>query len=219
MIRFQKFVFVVIIIGVSSLFAQNGFNNSIKVNSLTKYNAMLWKYSNDFHTANKISFGGSVPYSNHYLIDASVFSIAWLNKDHANKNKENVSIFSIIDVGLVMLTDKLLPEDKKAKNFLFPVFLTNSSHNFFLRGNPDYTYNNEKVGFNIALFLKNNTNLYIFRENKWFEVAPGFGIKLYYNYFAVDIGFERKYQIVRNEKPNSVDGFFFSLTGYITQLE
>ncbi len=219
MIKFQKLVFIVIIIGVNTLLAQNVIPNSVKVDSLTKYNALILKYSNDFHSANRIGIGGAVPYSNFFEIESDFISVSWVNKDNANKNKKNVSVFTIIDMGLVMCTDYLLPEKIRAKNFLFPVFLTNSSHNFFLRGNPDYTYYNEKVGFNIAMFVKNNTNLYLFRENKWFEVVPGFGIKLYYNYLAVDIGYERKYQIIQHEQPYSVDGFFFSITGYITQFE
>lgn len=67
----------------------------------------------------------------------------------------------------------------------------------------------------MAFFLKNSTNLYIFRKNKWFEVAPGAGIKLYYKNLAIDFGLERKFQMVEKRKPGYEDGFFFSLTGYI----
>ena len=216
--RFQKLVLIIFCVGFSTLFAQNVNQDSLYVDSLSKYNAVIWKYNNDFHSANRIGFGISIPYTSFYEIESDFLSISFLNKDNNNNRKFNVSIYPILEFGIISLGIITLPESIKEK-LLPPFYLSNSSHNFYLRGNPDYTYNNEKVGFNIALFVKNNTNLYVFRKNNWFEVAPGFGIKLYYKYFAVDIGYERKYQIFQHERPYSEDGFFYSITGYITEFE
>jgi hypothetical protein len=208
--------FILLVIILYELSAEQAISDSLDIDPLWIHNALIFKHSNDFHSTNKTSIGVAYPVSKNYLIDFDLFQFAWINKDPFNEFERNVSVFPIFDIGIFLSTVYLIPN---FDNFwILPAVYTNSSHNFFLKGNPDYTFGNEKVGFNIALFAKNNTSFYVFRKNNWFEVAPGAGVKLYYRNFAIDLGYERRYQFVENERLKSKHGFFFSITGYVSHL-
>jgi len=202
---------------VYKLSAEQAISDSVNIDPLSMHNAMITRYSNDFHSINKISMGYALPFSKSIITEFDFIQFAWINKDPFNRDKRNVSVFPILDIGVFASLVYLSPDFNKF--WLLPIVYTNSSHNFFLNGNPDYTFKKEKIGFNAALFVKNNTSIYVFRKNNWFEVAPGVGVKLYYRHFALDFGYERRYQFVEHRKHHIQDGFFFSITGYISHLE
>lgn len=212
-----KFYFIMLVfISFYKLSGEQAISDSLDINPLSSHNAFLLKYNNNFHSTNRISSGTALAFSRNILTEIDILQYVWINKDPFNKNKRNVSIFPVFDLGIGSLISFLNP---CSDLWLFPVMITNSSHNLFLNGNPDYTSGKEKVGFNSAFFIKNNTSLYVFWKNNWLDVAPGVGVKLYYRRFALDFGYERRYQFVEHKKPHIEDGFFFSITGYISHLE
>lgn len=178
--------------------------------------SMILKYTNDFHSNNRISTAASIAFFSNYLIEMDILAYDWLSKDCINSNRNNISIFPLIDLGLFYLTGNGKWENDWT---ILPLTLTNSSHQLYLFGNPDYSDYNKHPGFNLSLFTKNCTNIYIIQKIYWIEIAPGAGIKLYYCPFALDIGFERKYQIVEKQRAKFEDGFFFTINFYIPYLE
>jgi hypothetical protein len=213
-------IFVILFaITFTALYSQNKVADSLKTDPYLKYSALFMKYSNNFHSMNRIIVGGSVAYSNHYLIDADLFSFKWLNKDENNSNRTNISIMPVIDLGILFSLGLIIPNDFKGDNLISPLYITNSTHNFFVFGNPDGSdfYNPPKA--NLSFFIKNNTDYYIIQSNNWFELSPGAGIKLFYSSLALDFGYERKYQMIDNGKTNIINELFFSITSYIYHLE
>ena len=195
------------------LLGQDAYN--IDPQPLSRYNAMIIKYTSNLHVDNRLGLGVDIPVSPWYIIETDFINLSWTNSDPFNKNRRSFSIFPVVDLSMIYLMSAALPRDKQETLWLLPLFFTNSSHNLFFLGNPDYQYNHEKIGFNVAAFVKNSTNLYPFRKHAWMDTAPGMGLKLYYGGGSVDLGIQRKWRFVNDTGTSHVDEIFFSVTGHI----
>lgn len=186
---------------------------------LSRYNAMLLKYTNNLHSDNRIGFGVNVPLSHFYIIETDFINLSWVNRDPFNHDKSNYSIFPAIDIALIYAMSAALPQDNQQNLYLLPLFFTNAYHNFYLLRNPDYEKRDQRTGFNLALFVKNSTNYFPFRTHTWLQTAPGAGIKLYYNSMALDFGVQRKWRFAKDVGRSHEDELFFGITGYIVDWE
>lgn len=186
---------------------------------LSRYNAMLFKYTNNLHSDNRVGFGVNVPLSHYYIIESDFINFSWVHRDPFNKGKSNYNVFPVVDMALIYLMSATLPKDKQETIFLLPLFFTNAYHDFYLLGNPDYEKKDQRTGFNLALFIKNSTNYFPFRTHTWLETAPGAGIKFYYNSMALDFGVQRKWRFAADVGRSHDDELFFGLSGYIVNWE
>jgi len=214
----RKILFIIILaLLILSLFSEATVKDSTDYDPLSKHNSLYLSYANNLHSSNRIAFGGAIPITSHYLINTDIIHVTWENQDKYNKDKRSTSLFTLADMGATLAVATMFPDLKKY--FLAPIFITNSSHNFYILGNPDYTYNDQKNLHNLALFVKNSTDVYFFRKNNWLEVCPGAGVKLFIYGYAVDIGYERRHQFLEHHRPKYIDGFYFNITNHIPYLE
>ncbi len=184
--RYTFFLFWMFYIG---LFGIETFSDSLDYNSLENNFSILNKYEYHFKTEYKIGIGYTFPISSHYLVEVKPIRVSWINKDKYNKDRDNYSIFFAIDFANSYIFSKIFPD---INYFLQPFYFTNSYHNFFLNGNPDFYKVQPKSIPNLAIFLKNDTEYYVFKKNKWLEIAPGAGIKLCFYNFGAELGYEKK---------------------------
>lgn len=216
--RMRELLFMIILVlAAHNLFSEETVKDSTEYDPLSKHNSLYYSYANNLHSSNRISIGGAVPISSHYLINTDFIHVTWENEDKFNRMRRSTSLFSLLDIGSSIAISLIFPDLEKY--FLTPIFLTNSTHNFYLLGNPDYTYDDQKDLFNLALFVKNSTDVYFFRKNNWLEVCPGAGVKLFVYGAAVDLGYERRHQFLEHERPKYMDGFYFNITMHIPYLE
>ncbi|MBN2829464.1 MAG: hypothetical protein JXR56_03975 [Candidatus Cloacimonetes bacterium] len=207
-------VIVLLTLAFTMLLAQERSIETNRREDFLNSRVMLYKYQIDYHQNQRLSLGMNMPMTNNYIIDMELGSFPWVVHDKYNDNIFNFSIFSFIDATGILLFTAFLPNDLKATYGYLPIWLTNSSHNFYLNGKPDFEFNTKsKQSLKLALFAKNNTNYYIWMRNPWFEISPGLGVKLCLSAFSLDIGFERDYRI-RRKKCKFTDGAFVSVSTY-----
>ena len=160
---------------------------------------------------NRFKYTVSQHITNRYIREDSSFNISWQKNDPYNKNKTNYSIFPILDFGLHFLVYKDSDQwELNPRNLLSPYFLLNSSHYFLIN---EMTYNFPTI--NLALFVKNNTDLFIFKKNNWAQLSPGFGVRIFLGGqygLTVEAGLEnRTIYLFDNKKIINNSFYFFSL--------
>ncbi len=162
---------------------------------------------------NRFKYTISQHITNRYVREDSYCNISWQKKDSYNKNKANYSIFPILDFGLNYLVYKDSDHwEFNPKNLYSPYFLLNSSH-YFLINKMKYKF----PSINLALFVKNNTDIFVFEKNNWAQLSPGFGVRLFLGGIiglTIEAGFENRSVYLFNEKKiinNSCYFFSFGL--------
>ncbi len=208
--KFKFWILYILLITLSSLYGVTNENNNIlngdNENNVINYE-IFFKYRNNFNSSNSILVSSSISITSYYRVEIDQIAINWI-KDHRNNNKTTFSVFTLLDFTLQYTLSKFIKS--KYSNF-FPLAITNTNHSFRLFGNSDYLSSFNFDSIILSLFLKNNTNLYIFRKNNWFEVSPGIGFELLYKPLKFEFGYQNQYQFELGQKNIEINSLFFSI--------
>ncbi|MDD3052254.1 MAG: hypothetical protein PHR06_14060 [Candidatus Cloacimonetes bacterium] len=190
------------------------------LNSIDFYSdklAIEYKYYNNFHSFNRVSLSIPTYTTDYYEFTPDVSMLSWLTKDKYNRNNSNVSISGLTQLGLSGLGSIVLPS--KVKPTASAIMNSISSFNYFYLYGTPYFDKKDLPNFKVAIFIKNHYDIFVLRKEKWLGLSPGIGIKIFYKYFGVNIGYEKEIHFIGNRTPMCNNGFFFSIAGYITHLE
>ncbi len=182
-----------------------------KVN--TDYEFAFIKITHNLKNENRISSGWTYNVHDYFSIDYDWFYYQWINNDSYNKNKYNASVLPLIEFAYELVYEAI--KDSVVNNFRNPLNIPNSSLNFNIIGKPIFANNGNMDNLCVSIFVKNNTNFYFFRRNKWLEFTPGTGVKLQYQAVTFQIGFERKIQYLFNKNIQYDNDFSFSYSMYV----
>ncbi|MDA3813735.1 MAG: hypothetical protein PF570_05720 [Candidatus Cloacimonetes bacterium] len=183
----------------------------------TLINKLCALYSHDFtETSRLILFAPAFKLSSHYVIENSGLNLSWERKDFFNNKKTNVSIIPILDLALTFYQAGFNRKSIARNPLFFPSFLINSSHYFLLKKGLDRSTHNLQIL--PALFIKNNTDLFILHKNNWFQLSPGIGTRLYFGrglmYWTLDVGYQKKFKFIFDGRQEIEDSIFFSIGWY-----
>lgn len=174
----KNHLFVIMLISYFFFTTNMHGNNNIKIKD-TKVRyidyAFLFQYRQNHNNMNRFKLSTSGRITSRYIRESGSFNISWITKDSFNDNKKHYSIFPILDFGLSCLLNKNLSYwEYFSKDLYSPYFLLNTSHYFLLNKMKE---NSPSV--NIAFLLKNNTDLFVLKKNKWAQVSPGIGVRIF----------------------------------------
>ena len=148
---------------------------------------------------NRFKFTISQHITERYIREASPLNISWQKKDPHNKNKTNYSIFPLLDFCLSYLVNRDSDQwEYNFSNLYSPYFLLNTSH-YLLMNKMKYN----QPSLNVAFFIKNNTDLFVFEKNNWAQISPGIGLRFFIGGFfglTVEGGIENKSIYLFGEK-------------------
>ncbi len=134
-----------------------------------------------------------------YIREDSYVNISWQKKDIYNRNKTNYSIFPFFDLCLNYLVYRKSDHwEFNPDNLYSPYFLFNTSH-YLLMNKMNYN----RPSINAAIFVKNNTDLFVFEKNNWAQISPGIGIRIFVGGFfglVVEGGIENRSIYLFGEK-------------------
>jgi len=207
---------IIIILGLNILFAQEKSQpDSTKLWLKPGEGGFISKYSNDLEHYNRLTLLGiTLPHTKHYMVDTeSPLTFVWLSKDKINSNNSNISIMPALEIG-ILLSHIYLIKTESINHLYHIISFTNSSHNFYFHGNPDKNENRDLPLINMAFFVKNNTDLFLFQSNNWLQVSPGAGLKFLHGAFALDVGYQMKYQFIDDGTIKNDPSAILSLTIY-----
>jgi hypothetical protein len=193
-------------------------NNSKKDNFQTRMN-LTCKFDSEGVERFYGGAGGNTIFE-WFFVEADIFGFTRIKADPYNGNKSNSSYLPMV-YGLSSLTAtfaafKLLNFKEVGYLFIIPLVASNSHIYIPLQGNIYKKHNDfpEKYRFNVGPFIKNETDYFTGRKNKWGQLAPGCGIRLYsfYDKYSSEIGIEcgvqRTFQIDFKGSENCYNGYY-----------
>ena len=189
---------------INSSFAQSTCDNTRSSGTYTKDNTQ--KRVDVLITNN---FG-----SKYYLMQSSLLVLSWTNNDRYNGNEGNISLGILID----LFTKYQLLQKDHNRYISTILSIPNSKHHFFFSEpffNSDLCKNGSPtLGFiGSSIFIKSNTDLYIFKTNKWMNYSPGIGISFYFIWPYIEFGVSRN--ILTDFKNAKYENSFFFTLGLV----
>lgn len=145
-------------------------------------------------------------YSNRHIGGFDVLSFVGYNDPH-NNEKFNVSITPIISAILsraILLNEYpwFAPKGtrfyQRGLSFLVLNFL-NSNHHFLLfepRYKSDFLY---EGGMGISILIRNSTDMFLFRREKWMRISPALGLGIMLNGHLFEFGVRRNIDFSHNK--------------------
>lgn len=156
--------------------------------------------------------------TSHHIVKIGLFGFDGLSNDVYNNGKANYSILSLFSMIWWVKGMRGAPDGKrlnwgKNPSLLFASLL-NSTH-YFLAEVPKFTHDVSLRGLaNVGLYVKSNTQFYMFRKEKWVRFSPGIGIAFLNESFVLEVGISRAIDFAPGgPKATSFLQISFSFTG------
>jgi hypothetical protein len=132
-----------------------------------------------------IGFGGNLYKGVYYETNGGIGSFI---TDKYNDNKGNCSIlpfmFSLASLIWIPNSERYAIDSKPFSPKLYkniPLYLTNTMFYVPLTKEPYHVYDySPKSMLNLSIFVKNDTDWFMFRKKQWMQFTPGAGIRLYF---------------------------------------
>ncbi len=155
-------------------------------------------YSREFPATDRYSMGMCGSLYKRLCVEATLIGLTRIKNDPHNNSSTNYSPAALIATGMTLSLAKMLTllGVEEASNYSkIPILLSNTMFYLPLLQDP---YNLDLKGrvlpsLYLAPFVKNDTDLFLFRKNVWGQISPGAGIRLYLMP-SYEVGFAVGYQ-------------------------
>lgn len=167
-------------------------------------------YDQDDFSVDRINYGKSMIVYKSLLAEQTTLNLTRINKDPWNDMKDNYSIASLASglIGSFVNTSFMDSTSEAMKIMILSIpILANST--VYL---PLMKSSSAIKTLNVAPFIKNDTDVFMFRSATWGQLTPGAGLRVYFGNKAsemgVAIGAERSLQSDFTAKTRSKNIYF-----------
>jgi hypothetical protein len=184
---------------------------SMGLEAMIEINKSELKYSDPAYHFKVLLLGGLRYQASHYMIKLDGISISGMSKDRYNNNKSNFSFYPVINIVLMAISSN---NDSSITPYVLLNRFLYSTH-YFLFVEPKFIHDRGFKGMTptCGIFLKNHTEIYPFRKNKWLNLSPGIGLSLITGSFVFEIGMSKNIDIISGRLKTS-NCLHFSLLGF-----
>jgi hypothetical protein len=149
-------------------------------------------------------------YNSNSKVQLDLLRVNWIDKDKYNDKKTNFSIMPVLDIGVILINALLFNEDSIMNKYPIQI-LSNGYYSFKLIGNSDFDDNIEYKSYFFSVFIKNNTDYYVFKKHNWMKLSPGLGLEFQKGMFDLKVGYQKELELIKSSKMNEKDNIFFSI--------
>jgi hypothetical protein len=168
-------------------------------------------YTHEYYTIDRLNFGYGTSLYKGILAETTSLNLTRIAKDSWNDFHDNYSVASLVPslLGYFITTTYSDSTSETLKNLILAIpIMANSTVYYPLLKNNSPTISS----LNVAPFIKNDTDLFMFRSAAWGQLTPGVGLRIYYGNSISEsgavIGIERSLQSDFKGKKNTKDLYY-----------
>jgi hypothetical protein len=121
-------------------------------------------------------------YNSVYMTEVCLFTIAQIENDRYNSEKRNISSNHLFDIGRMIFSSSRREPIDRISFYLNSVL--NAKHHLILSAHESLL-----PKYYISIFLKNYTDIFLYRKIKWINFSPGLGLEVSFSGVQLNAGY------------------------------